>query len=399
MESVFVARQPIFNRKLQLYAYELLFRSGIKVSADFSDGDAATSEVILNTFTVFGLDELVGKAPAFINLTRRFLVQQDPLPLPQDRTVIEILEDVVIDEELIRSVERRKREGYTIALDDFFYTPQSEPLLEMVDIVKLEVPTLLDGQAPSLIEHLKRFNLTLVAEKIENQSQLDHCRELGCDYFQGYFLSRPDISSGTRLSSERIAMMELLGRLHDPEADILDLESVISKDLALSYKLLRYINSAYYRRAFEIRSLRQAVMMLGMRELRRWASIVSLSQASEKPEELINQLLVRAKMCELIAEEIAPDYSDVAFIAGLFSGLDALLNCTMEEALEKLPLAAEIRQALLEREGPVGEFLGAVLAYENADSIGLNASLVTPDRLRERYLAALQWQQRQSTLI
>lgn len=397
MESVFVARQPIFRRDLSLYGYELLFRAGASAdSADIGDGDSATSEVIMNTFTVFGLQDLVGEAPAFINLTRRFLVESGPLPLPLEQTVIEILEDVEIDDALIESARRLKKEGYTIALDDFRYSPAWEPLLALADIVKVEVETLFSGDGEPLLDFLRTFDVKILAEKIEDYEQLRRCRELGCDYFQGYFLSRPAIASSTTITTERIAITELLARIHAPETDLLDLEKIISHDLSLSYKLLRYINSAYYRRNFEIRSLRQAVMMLGFHELRRWASIVALCSITDKSEELINMLLIRAKMCELIAEQVAPDHVEASFIAGLFSGLDALLDRPLEEVLERLPLAADIKQALLEHRGPVGDVLTSVRAYEEADPSGLHLPDFTAEQVRQHYLNALQWQQQQA---
>lgn len=399
MENVFVARQPIFHNDLSLYGYELLFRAGIANEALVSNGDSATSEVILNTFTVFGLHDLVGDCPAFINLTRRFLVETRPLPLPLGQTVIEVLEDIVVDAELLAAVKRLKAEGYTIALDDYRHSDASEPLLHLADIVKLEMDSLMAPGADELVAKLRRFDVRILAEKIEDYRQLEHCRALGCDYFQGYFLSRPDVSAGTTISTERLAILELLARIHDPDTEIRDIEGVIRRDLSLSYKLLRYINSAYYRRAYEINSLRQAVMMLGMRELRRWASIVSLCNFADKPEAVVHDLLVRAKMCELVATGICPEHADSCFITGLFSGLDVLLDRPMEEVLERLPLASDIKRALLDRAGPAGNVLDCVLAYESADPSGLHLPNMTAEQVRQHYLSALQWQQAQLGFI
>ncbi|MEA5446785.1 HDOD domain-containing protein [Gammaproteobacteria bacterium AB-CW1] len=399
MENVFIARQPIFRKNLSLHGYELLFRSGITETAQVNDGDSATSEVIMSTFTVFGLQDLVGDSTAFINLTRRFLVESGPLPLPSDRTVIEILEDVSVDDELLAAVQRLKKQGYTLALDDYNYSRETEPLLELVDIVKLEMPVLLGDGAEDLIKKFRSYDLTVLAEKIEDRPQLEHCRSLGCDLYQGFFLSRPDISSDTTLSTERLAIIELLSKIHDPDAEIPELEAVISRDLSLSYKLLRYINSAYYQRSFEIRSVRQAIMMLGMKELKRWASIVSLCNATDKPEELVKLLLVRAKMAELLANDLSPELADACFMAGLFSGLDALLDRPMEEILTRLPLAEDIKKALIEGVGPTGEILNNVLAYEVADPSGLHLPKLTAEEVRQHYLSALQWQQSQNQMI
>lgn len=394
MENVFVARQPIFRRNLSRYGYELLFRANATAaSAQIRDGDSATSEVIMNTFTVFGLRDLVGDSPAFINLTRRFIVESGPLPLPIEQTVIEVLEDVKVDDVLIEAIGRWRSEGYTIALDDFSYSGNKEPLLQLAHIIKLEVTTLMSPDAPELLRFLRGFDVRILAEKIEDHEQLRHCRELGCDYYQGNFLSRPVVASATRNTNEPSAVTKLLARIHDPATDLLDLERIISRDQFLSHKLLRYINSTYYRRIFEIPSLRQAVMMLGIRELRRWASIVALSLIDEKPEELRNMLLVRARMCELIAEKVTPDIAEFSFMAGLFSGLDALLDRPLEEILERLPLIDDVKLALLEHRGPVGNVLASVLAYEDADPSALHLPDFTAEQVRQSYLDALQWQQ------
>lgn len=393
MDRVFIARQPIFRRDWSLYGYELLFRSDWSNRAEFEDGDSATSEVIMNTFTVFGLNDLVGENPAFINLTRRFLTGDLPLPLPSEQTVVEVLEDTTLDRELIDSIKQLRSQGFSIALDDFRHRPGTEKILPWVDIVKIEMGDLRKPDAANMIAGLRKYDVRILAEKLESREDFEHCRELGCDLFQGYFLSPPKVESDRNLSSNRQAVLDLLVRVNDPDADLEDLEKLIQRDISLSYKLLRYINSAYYRRSYPIESIRQAVVMLGLRELRRWASIVSLCSLSDTPDELIKLLLIRAKLCELIARDLAPDYPDAAFMAGLFSDLDEVLGKPMAEVVGQLPISDVIRQALVDHTGPVGMALQRATEYERADQRALKDPALSPDQIRQHYLNAVNWQQ------
>lgn len=393
MDKVFIARQPIFRRDGSLYGYELLFRSDHVNRAEFEDGDAATSEVIMNTFTVFGLPDLVGRNPAFINLTRRFLTGELPLPLPIRQTVVEIPEDTKLDEDLLEAVKRLRSQGFSLALDDYRDRPEADRILPWVDIVKIEMDQLRGNDAGKLVEKLRSYNVRLLAEKLESQQDFDRCHDLGCDLFQGYFLSPPQVESDHSLASTRQAVLELLARVNDPEAEIETLEAVIQRDMSLSYKLLRYINSAYYRRAYPIESIRQAVVMLGLRELRRWASIVSLCSLSETPSEMVKILLVRAKMCELMSHDMAPEYPDAAFMAGLLSGLDEVLAKPMNEIVQQLPISETIRRALVDRTGPVGDPLKRAIDYERVDIGALKDSPLSPEQIRQHYLNALNWQQ------
>lgn len=395
METVFVARQPVLDKDLSRYGYELLFRSGLGNAASMGDGDSAISEIIMNTFSDATLDDLVGDSPVLINLSRRYLLKSAPLNLPSQRTTIQILDDIQLDEAALESVRELKSVGYAIGVDDFQYSRASDSLLDMIDVVKLEMPTLLSSEGAYLIERLRRFNVAVIAGNIEDYSQFERCRAIGCDYFQGFFLGRPNNRLNSDIPSDSKDSLALLGESHAASTDLKALETIISRDPSLSEKLLRYINSAMYHHAFEIRDLNQAIMMLGINELRRWISIAVLCDAPGKPDELITLLLIRARMAELLSLEMAPQQSDACFMAGLFSGLDAVFSAPMETVVDQLTLPQDIRDSLLYRTGSVGQVLLAVLAYEEGDPSGLHLPLLTAEQVRQRYIDSIHWHQQQ----
>lgn len=391
MHDVFVARQPIFDRSLKVYAYELLFRHADAQRANVIDGDQATSQVVLNTFTVIGLDELVGKHFAFINMTRSFLLQERRLPFPVDRVVLEVLENLEPDRELLLALRELSEAGYLISLDDFVFSEALLPLVELADIIKVEISRLTPAQIEEHVKRLRPYQVKLLAEKVETREQYEFCHRLGFDYFQGYFLERPNVVRGTSIPASRLPTLNLLAALHRPDVTLVDLERLISQDVALSYKLLRYLNSPFFSMSRRIESIRQAVTFLGVNELRRWASVLALSTVSDKPAELMVTLMVRAKMCESLARRLRLRAADNYFTVGLFSGLDSVLDAPLETIVATLPLGAETSAALLRHEGEAGRVLECVLAYEHGDWDRIVAMRIDADTVIEAYLEALHW--------
>lgn len=391
MPEVFVGRQPIYTRQLDVFAYELLFRSGEGEEASVMDGDQATSQVILNTFMEMGLDTIVGQKLAFINLTRDFILQDYAPVFPADRVVLEVLEDIPVDAELIEAVRRLSDQGYTIALDDFIYHERLQPLMEIADIIKVDVLAL---DKAALREHqavLQQYNVKLLAEKVETQDEFRYCRELGFDYFQGYFFCKPEVIKGQRVPANRLVSLQLLARLQDPEADFRELEGLISQDVSLSYKLLRVINSAFYSLPRKVDSLRQALLMLGTRLITTWVSLIILAGIDDKPHELMVTAMVRAKMCELLAQALGRPGTDTFFTVGLFSALDALMDSPMEDVLRALPLSDDITAALLQYEGILGAALRCVLAYERGDWQAVSCPGLDSAAIKDAYLRAIAW--------
>jgi EAL and modified HD-GYP domain-containing signal transduction protein len=367
--DVFVARQPIFDRKLEVVGYELLFRGSNAIDhAIIADHDEATSTVVVNAFTELGLDRVVANRPAWLNVSRDFVVRGMAFALPAKRVVLELLEDQAVDDELIAQLDLLRRDGYTIALDDFSWSPDREPLLAHADIIKVE----LLGRAPEAVaedvERLRTYGLQLLAEKVETQADHERCAALGFDLFQGYFFCKPETMSTRGVAPSRLAMLQLVAALNDPEIEISRLEELISRDVALSYRLLRYVNSAFFGLRREVDSIGRAATLLGLETLKRWATLTVFAGIEEKPRELIVTGLARARFCELAGpRRFGQSAPETLFTLGLFSVLDALMDAPMGELLSRLPFPPDMTAALVNRKGAKGQLLTAAIACERGE--------------------------------
>lgn len=399
MPEIFVGRQPIYDRQLKVVGYELLFRSYEGDHAEFLDGDLATSQVILNTFTEIGLERLVGNGLAFINLTRSFILGEYSPPLAKHRVVLEILEKIPVDNELIEALRLLSARGYQLALDDVVDPHDVDPLLDIVDFVKLDLAAVERGRLEEHVATLRQHNVKLLAEKVETQDEFKLCRDLGFDYFQGYFLCRPNVVRGQRMPNTRLAIMRLLAKLQVPDIEFGRLEEIVQQDISLSYKLLRLINSAFYARPTEIKSIRQALTLLGIRQVQAWLALLVLSRIDDKPHELMITAMVRAKMCELLTLGLKEHSAETGFMIGLFSVLDALLDLPLEEVLASLPLAEEVTRALLHHEGQLGAVLGCVLAYERGNWEVACCLDLEPETICGAYLKSLDWASEVNSLL
>lgn len=391
MPETFIGRQPIYDRRLKVFAYELLYRGSETNAAGQVNGEQATSQVILNTFMDIGLENIVGPHQAFINMTRDFLLMEDPLPFPVDRVVLEILEDVQVDARLVHAVRALARDGYLIALDDFVFDESKRALVEIAHIIKIDLLALDRAALHEHVDMLRGSKVKLLAEKVETQDDFEHCRALGFDYFQGYFFCRPKVIKGQRVPANRLTTLHLLAKLQNPEAQVNELDRIIAHDVTLSYRLLRLVNSAYYALPKQVESIRQAVVYLGSRTIKMWASLLALSNIDDKPGELLTTSLVRARMCELLATAARLPSLDSFFTVGMFSALDAILDTPMDRVLQALPLSEEIRAALLHHEGAPGAALKCVLAYERGDWDAVAFQDLSEQTLKDSYLAAIAW--------
>ena len=391
IRKIFIGRQPIYDRRLQVYAYELLYRSGEENTAGMPDGDQATSQVILNAFTEIGIEHLVGPHFAFINLTRGFIVGDNPLPLPHGKVVLEVLENIEVDEVLIDAVRKLSQQGFLIALDDFIFHERLRPLIDVADIVKIDIRALHRDTVREHVTELRRHKARLLAEKVETQEEFEYFKELGFDYFQGYFFSRPKVIKRHAIPPNRLAILRLLSRLHDPQVDVKELEDLISQDVSLSYKVLRSINSAFFGLPKKIESLRQAIVYLGNQSIKTWVTLISLAGIDDKPHELLTVALVRAKMCELLATQLHLPDKDTFFMVGLFSALDAMMDAPLEQVVESLPLTPDVVDALLNHEGQAGQALHCTLAYERGDWAEVGCAHAEENIIMQAYLDAVSW--------
>lgn len=390
MEEIFVGRQPIYNRKLEVIGYELLYRSSLHNQAQFLDGDQATGEVILNAFLELGLENISGRYPAFINLSRSFLVGDKPLPFSHKRVVLEILEDIEPDAAVIDALRRLAQNGYIIALDDFIYRPELEPLLDLAHIIKFDVLGVDSAILSERVTHLKQRKVRLLAEKVESHEDFERCKQLGFDYFQGYFFCKPNVVRGRSRPVNRLVLMNLLSELQRPETDINKLEKLVAQDAALTYRLLRYVNSPCVAIRRKVESLRRALVIIGANTIKNWITLILFTRLDDKPRELMVTALVRARMCELLGAAHRHDGLDRFFTVGLLSAMDALMDQSMEEVLDQLPLVEEVKAALRTRDGHLGHVLEQVLLYEWGAWDRLCNSLDSTT-YRQAYLDAVRW--------
>ena len=390
-KAAFVGRQPIYGKSINVFAYELLFRSNEINRASFVDGDAATAQVMLNTFLEIGLDHIVDNHLAFINLTRDFVLGNYCVALPKDRVVLEVLENMGVDEELMDALRRLSGLGYRIALDDFVYHESLQPLVELADIIKVDVQELDRETVAEHVAILRQHPVKLLAEKVETHEEFEFCRDLGFDYFQGYFFCKPNIISVKPMPANRMAVLALLAQLQNPTIEISQLKRIIQEDLSLGSQVLRYINSAFFEMPKQIDSINQAVYMVGTDRLRTWASLLMLARIEDKPIELLVTGIVRARMCEQLALALNVREVDHFFTVGLFSILDGLLDRPMEDIIPTLPLDLDIRQALLNRKGVLGMTLDCVLAYERGDWDTVLCHRMEVETIKAAYLEAISW--------
>lgn len=390
--QIFIGRQPIFDSKLNVAGYELLFRSGEANVFDGCDGDRATSQVINNALMEIGLDEIVGDVPAYINFTKELIINGTAQLLPADRVVLEILETVKVDQELIDGVEVLVAAGYQIALDDFTYSEEWEPLIKLAHIIKIDVMEHPADKVKEQLSHLAGSKAKILAEKVETQDEYDQLKKEGFDYFQGYFFSKPTVLSHKGMSSDSFSLLQLMAQLQNPDVNIDEIEKLVSQNISLSYKLFRYINSAAFALKNKLTSIKQIVIYFGIQRLKDWVCLIALAENSDKPTELILSGLTRAKMCELIANETADvAEKDSYFIVGLFSILDALLDHPLNTILENLPLDEAINQALLELKGDMGKALSCSISCEQCIWDGIGLPHISMVKLSDMYMEATVW--------
>lgn len=390
MTEILVGRQQILDCNLNIHAYEILFR-GKDFDLNQQDGaTSATNQVITDSILEIGLNEIVGSSKAFINFTTQNLLEKTPLHLPKDRIVIEVLEDVIVDATMVETIKGFSQQGYTIALDDFIFTPEWLPLIELADIIKLDVMAMPLAETLATIEKLKPYNVKLLAEKVETREEFEALKRAGCVLFQGFFFSKPNIVEGKRLGVNQIATVKLLSTINNPDVSFNELSAVITQDVGLSYKLLHYINSAFFSFPNKIESIQHALTCLGIKEVKRWVNILALTSFTDKPDALFQNILIRGKMCELLAEQFGQDPSQM-FLMGMLSSLDGLLDIPIEEAISQLPMSDDIEQAILQKEGVAGEILSYVINYEQWKLTEEDMRRINSNTIGEIYFKSVNW--------
>ncbi|MEP0355832.1 EAL domain-containing protein [Paraglaciecola sp.] len=367
--NFYVARQPILTKSKELYAYELLFRDSLdNVFPNINDNEA-TAKLIEGLEFNLGLSNLTEGSLAFINFTHESLLKRYPLLLPKEHIVVEILETVKPGKKLLGVCIELKEKGYTIALDDYEHKPVWLHFFPYVDIIKIDYSLTSPLQFEQIVMIVKDFpHIKLLAEKIETYKEYQHALEIGCEYFQGYFFSKPEMVKTVAFTPSQLSVVNLMSESNKSSPDVSIITSIFEGDANLSYKLLRYAQSPIFKRSIMIENIKQAVLALGMQELQRFTSLLFSAQFSqEKPRELTVMALVRARFCELMVLKNSPQNSQSsAFLMGLLSLLDAMVDGDLQELVNKLPLSTELKDAIVYRTGTYAELLKLCELYEKA---------------------------------
>ncbi|MBK8011084.1 MAG: HDOD domain-containing protein [Deltaproteobacteria bacterium] len=395
-DRVYVARQAIYDRDLTACAYELLYRASptaTQASLGSTDLADASRDTIVGAICEIGLERLAGNLPCLVNIDEHVLESRACLHLPRDRIVLEILETVPPTPIVFARIEELINAGFRIALDDFIDTPEWTPIAKRAHIIKVDVLNRSLEEISALYSSLERYPGALLAEKVETYAQLNHCRSLGFKYFQGFFLCRPDTLEGNRVPEARLHQIRLLAELQGPNRSFEELERTVRADPGLSLKLLRFLNSAAVALPHPVESLRQALVFAGINRLRAWLSFFVMSRLSSTSTELLRLSMVRARMCELLAQANRRTDDDAFFTVGLLSTMDALSGQTMETLLRQLPLSEAMNAALLHQEGDLGAALSCAIAFERADWSRVRCTKLDPATISASYIEAVRWAQ------
>lgn len=355
----------------------------------------ATSSLLSSSFFTVGIEQITSGRRAFINFPEEMVLRGIPTLFPASSIVVEILEDVEPTREVFAACQKLVKKGYLLALDDFVYTRAHRPLMEMAEIIKVDFTISSIDEIKELVEFSSKFHFKLLAEKIETYEEYTLARSLGFVYFQGYFFSKPEVLKNKEISSSQLIYMKLIMEINRVEFDVKKLENLVMQDVAISYKLLKCINSAYYSRLQPITSIRNAIAYLGEQGVRMFVTLIATAKLSEsKPDELLRTSCIRARFLELVAAELGRD-TEEAFMLGLFSMVDAILDTPMESLLQQLPVSSDMVQALAHQRGPLYPMLNIIQIYEAGQWVKLDEAIdqqgLVSSNMIEYYLDAVRW--------
>jgi len=374
-EEIFIGRQPIIDRHQQLFAYELLFRSSRqKNSAEVLDNLSATTNVIMHAFADLGIEAALGSYKGFINCDESLLISDMLEALPSEKIVLEVLETVEVTPAIVERCKELKSRGFTIALDDFIkYEDRYKPLLEVVEIVKVDIMPLDQAMLTETTRALKKWPLMLLAEKVDSQEQSAFCQKLGYDLFQGYYFAKPTIIAGKKLNLSQLALLQLLG-LVLADGEVPEMEKVLKHEPGLTMNLMRLTNSVATGVRTKVTSMRHAIQVLGMRQLQRWLQLLLYTNPAGGNNSIAGPLLqlaaTRGRLMELLATKLRPGdrkFEDHGFMTGIMSLMPTLMGIPMEEILRTVNFGDDVREALEAHGGTLGTMLSLTEALEGSD--------------------------------
>lgn len=405
--DIFVGRQPILTKDGDVFAYELLYRNSKDNFYPNVDPDKATIELLVNTFITIGVDQVVGKSMSFINFTGTLLAQDLFSSLDPDKVVIEILEDVEITPSLLTKMRSLKADGFKLALDDFIVQEQyavNEELFRLVDFIKIDFLATTEAERNVIETYMHKYpDIRLLAEKIETKEQFVHAKKAGYKLFQGYFFAKPEIVQGVEIPQDVGLKFQVMKQLNEETPSIGDIAELIMRDISLSYKLLRYINILAFDVPKQIGSIKQALVLLGLHETKKWMYVLVMHEIGERSKTgyiqvLIDYSLVRAKLCELLAKRDGKKNPEEYFLAGMFSLMNVILRRSWEEIWELIPLSDKVQLTLKGEQTEITPYLQLAEAIERFDWEGIELHSRTLDisikELTRYALQAHSWTQR-----
>ncbi|KGK42400.1 signal protein [Nitrincola sp. A-D6] len=387
---VLMARQAIYTKSQDVAAYELLFRDE---QGNFVMGlkdDDATLAVLVNSYASFSKDTKA-QLPFFLKVTDKVLLDDELPDFPRHLFVLELLAHTRVTQALIDRLVLLAGQGYRLALSGFDPSDTKlHPLLKVVHVLKLDIQLIGLSRIPALVQKLKPFNLELLADKVETQDEFRQCLEMGFALYMGYFLSKPDLVRGKKLPGNKMLLLQVLKELQSEHATAESVEQIALKDPELTYKILRVVNSAAVNLRREVNSLSHAIALLGMDQIRRWVMLFLAKNDNGKPTELTRNMLIRGRMCELLAEMLEYPAPMECFIVGLLSQMDVMMDMEMDVLLNEVPLQHSVKDALTKREGQAGLVLSEVEIYERGEFAQLKKLL--PSQFYEvAYRHSLKW--------
>jgi EAL and modified HD-GYP domain-containing signal transduction protein len=386
----YVGRQAIFDRDLNVVAYELLYRNSDENRARFDNPDQASAATMFNAYLELGLDRLAGGMPVYVNLSKAFLLGEYDIPLPPERTVLEVLEDVPVTPQLITQLQKFRAQGFRIALDDFVLTAETRALVPLADIIKIDVLNVPPDEVRRQYAELRPIARTLLAEKISTHDEMEMLHGLGFELFQGHFLQLPIISRTERMPHNRAALMQLLAKLYDPRHDVRQVEKLIAAEIGLATRLFKLASSAAMSRGAPISTVKDAIARVGTQQVAALAMLAIVANYDDKPIELARDALVRARMCEVLARSTNQP-PDQLFTAGLLSLLDALLDTPLQQILAELPVTAAIHEALSTTRTAGGRIIEAARAQGNADFDRVDGTGIPAQQVFMAWYEAVRW--------
>ncbi|BDX03521.1 cyclic diguanylate phosphodiesterase [Marinomonas pontica] len=392
LDDLMMAQQPILKKSKDIFGYELLFRGKDALNANISDGESATSQVLVNL--CIGITKLESqlRKPFFVNMTTDLMLSDAFFPIDPDTVYIEILESQQLTPDFFEALKKWRSAGYRFALDDYLFDANYEALLPWISIVKIDVLATPPENFLVQIAELKARGLILLAEKVENVEMFELCKKIGFDLFQGYFLQRPELIKGKKIDSATHGAIELVNALQDKDISIEAITELVGKNPKLSYQLLRILNSPVCGVSKTVVSIKEAVIFLGLVQLKKWALLITLTSSTNQPKALLKILLTRGRCCQLLAQSNQSDLADTAFMVGLMSGIDAVFNVEKSVVLEQIALDKHSRAAIMSQTGELGSYLSQTLNCEEQNWDDIQS--MTPQKrttLNRAFLDAMLW--------